>query len=105
MGILSIFKNNIYIICRIITLLFNECLYGLNYNQSFKEINIADTFSRHILIHKLFSFFGTFLLALLFSKIEAFCTRSKSLIEIPKKDKEKEEKGKGNEIKLCRFAK
>ena len=101
MGILSNCRNNIYIICTILSLLFNECLYGLNYNQAFEEINIAgDTFSRHILIHKLISYLGTFLLALLVNRIEVFCTRSKSLIEISKIDKEKEAKRKGNEIKL-----
>ena len=89
-------KYNLYIIYTILTLLFNKCLYGLNYNDSFWEVKIAsDGFSTHICIHKFFSYFGTFFLSLVFNKIKVNNSRSESLIEIPK-----EENRHGNEIRL-----
>ena len=92
MGSLSIFsKFNRYIIYTTLSALFSKCIYGLNYNEAFTILRISDEkFSKNIIIHKLFSYFGTILFAVLFYKIEIYSSRRENPNKPIQKDKEKE---------------
>ena len=71
-------KYFIYILLSVIFLIFNKVLYGYNHNGSFEEVKLFkdDAFSDHILIHYIFSYFGTFLLGILFYKIQIYKNKS-----------------------------
>ena len=96
MGSLSIFsKFNRYIIYTTLSALFNKCLYGLDYYGAFKLLRISgESFSKNIIIHKLFGYFGTILFAVIFYKIEMYSSRRETPIKPIQKDKKKEKKKK-----------
>ena len=73
-------KYNRYIIIITLTELLTSMLYGLNHNETFSEVKIAsDTFSRHSLIHEFWNYFGTFIIAIIFNKIEDKSLNIKSI--------------------------
>ena len=92
MGSLSIFsKFNRYIIYTTLSALFSKCIYGLNYNEAFIVLRISgENFSKNIIIHKLFSYFGTILFGLLFYKIEIYSSRRETSNKQIQKDKDKD---------------
>ena len=92
MGSLSIFSRfNRYIIYTTLTSLFSKCIYGLNYNEAFIVLRISgENFSKNIIIHKLFSYFGTILFGLLFYKIEIYSSRRETSNKQIQKDKDKD---------------
>ena len=68
-------KSFIYIILSVFFLILKDSLYGFNYLKSLKEIRIfnSDTqkkFSKHILIHNTFNYFGTLIIAFFFHRYE-----------------------------------
>ena len=103
MKIISLGKCNIYyiyIILYINSLVVNDYLYGHNYNDAFSEIKIFPSeiqkkFSEHHFIHHTFSYFGVFILALIFkskhsSNKDTEQSSTKLQIKLIHKDIEKE---------------
>ena len=96
MGSLAIFsKFNRYIIYTTLSALFNKCINGMNFFGAFELVRISgENFSKNIIIHKLFFYIGTIILAVICSKIEIISSRKESLKKPIQKDKEKEKKAK-----------
>ena len=71
-------KYSIYILVSVVFLICNKVLYGYNHNNSFYEVKLFNNyaFSKHILIHYIFSYFGTFLLGIIFYKIHIYKNKS-----------------------------
>ena len=71
-------KYSIYILVSVVFLICNKVLYGYNHNNSFEEVKLFNNyaFSKHILIHYIFSYFGTFLLGIIFYKIHIYKNKS-----------------------------
>ena len=60
--------------------LFYIILYGANHNESFKVTRIArEDFSKHYLIHRLFSSIGIFIISLCLYRYEVISSRSESV--------------------------
>ena len=68
-------KYFIYIVLSIIFKIFNDSLYGFNYNDSFEDVKIfnsrtQDYLSWHNFIHQIFCYIGTTLISIFFYKCE-----------------------------------
>ena len=68
-------KSFIYIILSVVFLILKDSLYGFNYLNSLKDIRIFNSntqilFSRHILIHNTFNYFGAIIIAFFFHRYE-----------------------------------
>ena len=77
-------KYFIYIFLSIFFHILNDTLYGFNYNDSFVDVKFIDTetqdyFSWHDLIHKIFSFIGTIIIAYFFNKYESLASQRESI--------------------------
>jgi hypothetical protein len=76
-------KYFIYIFLSIFFHILNDTLYGFNYDcfidVKFIDTETQDYFSWHDLIHKIFSFIGTIILAYFFGKYESFSSQRQSL--------------------------
>ena len=73
-------NKNYYIVFMIICSIIMSCLYGLNHNECFPNTSIAsEEFSKHFLIHRLFSFIGIVIISFFLLKFEekALGTESK----------------------------
>jgi hypothetical protein len=105
-------KYSSYIMLSIIFLICNKALYGFNHNESFKKatffpINEKENedededkydFSKHNLIHYIVSYIGTFILGIIFYKLEIKASKIKKSIKMSESDKEKKERS-NSEIK------
>ena len=81
-----------YIIIYVLFNIANNFLYGLNHNESFEVFkifkdDIQNKFSKHTLIHNIFSYLGTIFLGILFYKIEICCSRKESNLFPSKKQR------------------
>ena len=73
-------KFELYIIVIAILTVINFCLYGLNHNEMFPDIMFCNKkFSNHYLIHELWSYFGTFIIAFFCNLNEIKALSPKSL--------------------------
>ena len=77
-------KYFIYIFLSIFFHILNDTLYGFNYNDSFVDVKFIDTetqdyFSWHDLIHKIFSFIGTIIIAYFFNKYESLASQRETI--------------------------
>ena len=90
-------KYFIYILLSILFHILNDTLYGFNYD-SLLDVKLIDTetqdyFSWHDLIHKIFSFIGTIIIAYFFNKYESFVSQRQSLnINISNESENKDKK-------------
>ena len=90
-------KYFIYIFLSIFFKLLNYSLYGFNYNDGFEDVKIINTptqeyFSLHNLIHQIFGYFGTTIMAILFYKYEEIVSKKEEVDPVanpfnPKKKK------------------
>ena len=89
-------KYFIYILLSVIFHIFNESLYGFNYHESFIDVKLFNTstqdyFSWHNLIHQIFGYIGTFIIAFFFNKYEIKVSkreRRKSFSNSPNQEKQ-----------------
>ena len=87
-------RFELFILIIIISSLLNNCLYGLNHNEIFKEVRLcSESFSNHYLIHELWSYLGTFIIAFVLNIKEIRASKPKEIeIEEEKTNKEEETK-------------
>ena len=85
-------KFYIYILLSAIFDILKDCLYGLNHNESFREVklynnSVQNDFSNHNIIHHFFNYIGVILLSYLFYKTEISNSKNEApLINIDNKD-------------------
>ena len=93
-------KFNRYIIITTLTALLNKCLFGLNYMGIFKDVRIVgENFSKNIVIHKIFNYFGLIFLAAIFYRVEVYSVRRGTVLKSQQKQKEKDKEKKNNKRK------
>ena len=72
-------NKNYYIVFMIICSIIMSCLYGLNHNECFPNTSIAsEEFSKHFLIHRLFSFIGIVIISFFLLKFEEKASSTES---------------------------
>ena len=74
----------IYIILSIFFRLFNDILYGFNYNEIFEDVKIfnsttQDFLSWHSLIHEIFGYIGTIMISIIFYKYEINASKKEGI--------------------------
>ena len=85
---LSYGRFELYIFLIVILALINNCLYGLNHNEIFPEVRLcAKNFSKHYLIHELWSYLGTLIFAIIYNFNEIRSSRPEA------NDEERRERG------------
>ena len=76
------YSNNYkYIILSFIFYIYNNIIFGTNYNESFRQLKIppGELVKNNKYIYQTFCYFGTFLISLLFFKIEERQLKSQSV--------------------------